>query len=536
MIARKSLFAVSIQFFIRFVGWIGLVVLAKLWGSFAVGALGTIGVAMALVSVFNVIGDLGFGQANVKRISEGKDLGTCLGTFTAIKLLLTGIMVAILVAGIYIWRVVLHGNFTDATTETVVLVFIVYYIFYNIQSIPITTFNGTGEIAKLQLTSMTENSLKIPLTIIVALAGVSLVSLGSPVHWPAFLEPLRHFIASHPVGSLAMTYVFGMVASCVVGFWLLRKYPWKRPNRELASSYFVFALPTLLVSVVVTISTNIDKLFIGYFWTNTEVGYYFSVQQILQIMLIIAQVMIIVLFPMFSKYHSDKRVEKIQEITLSAERYISLIMIPIVVVLLVFSAPIISIMLNSSFLPAVSVLTGLTFYALVSSFTAPYTALVIGMNKPMTAAKNSLMVCIINITLNVVLIPRNGLLSSFGISGPTGAAVATTISATIGFIGLKIVARRLTKIKLVQPRLFFHVLAGLVMAGVLELILHFVTVNRWFSVLFFAVVGLLIYLGILSVLKEFRKVDLDFFLNLLRPKEMLQYLKTEIKGNGENNK
>jgi len=491
---------------------------------------------MAFVSLFNIIGDLGFGQAHVKRISECKDLGTCIGTFTAIKLLLIGLMVGILAAGLLIWKTFLHGGFTDATTETVVLVFILYYILYNVQAIPITTFNGTGEIAKLQLTSMTENSLKVPLTILVALAGVSVVSLAAPVHWPAFLESFRRFIASHPVGSLAVSYLVGMAASCVVGIWLLRKYPFKRPDMGLAKSYFTFALPTLLVSVLVTISTNIDKITIGYFWTSVEVGYYFSVQQILQIMLIVAQVMIIVLFPTFSKYHSEKQMEKIHEMTLSAERYISLLMIPVVVVLIVFAGPIINIMLNSSFLPAASVLIVLSLFALVSSFTAPYTALVIGMDKPAVAARNSLMVCVINITLNFLFIPKNGALSFVGINGATGAAVACAISATVGFVGLKIVSRRMTGIRLVQPAVILHIVAGLVMGAFLYGLTLVVTINRWFSVIAFALLGLLVYLGVLWLLKEFRREEFTFFMNLLHPKKMLQYVSSEMRGENEEKK
>ena len=48
MIARKSLLIVTSHFLIQFIGWIGLVVLAKLWGGFAPHALGIIGFAMLL--------------------------------------------------------------------------------------------------------------------------------------------------------------------------------------------------------------------------------------------------------------------------------------------------------------------------------------------------------------------------------------------------------------------------------------------------------------------------------------------------------
>ena len=108
MLARKSALIVGTQFFTRFLGWIGLVVLVKLWGGFAPEALGIIGFAMAFLALFNIIADLGFSRAHIKRISEGKDLGTCIGTYVAIKIFLIGLMVTIVFTAIFIWKNVLQ--------------------------------------------------------------------------------------------------------------------------------------------------------------------------------------------------------------------------------------------------------------------------------------------------------------------------------------------------------------------------------------------------------------------------------------------
>ena len=78
MIARKSFLIISTSFITRLFGWIGLVILAKLWSDFAPEALGVIGFAMSFLAIFNIIGDLGFSRAHVKRVSEGKDCGPAL--------------------------------------------------------------------------------------------------------------------------------------------------------------------------------------------------------------------------------------------------------------------------------------------------------------------------------------------------------------------------------------------------------------------------------------------------------------------------
>lgn len=184
MIARKSLVVVIAQFLTRTLGWVGLLVLAKLWGGFAPEALGVIGFAMAFVGVFYIISDLGFSQAHVKKISEGKDIGTCIGTFLSIKIILTTIMAFLVLFTMFFLDSILHLGFTDATKQSVVFAFLLYYIFASIQQIAISTFNGRGEIAKMQITAVFENIVKIPLTILVALAGVGLIGLAPIIAWP----------------------------------------------------------------------------------------------------------------------------------------------------------------------------------------------------------------------------------------------------------------------------------------------------------------------------------------------------------------
>ncbi|MEA3458909.1 MAG: flippase, partial [Candidatus Thermoplasmatota archaeon] len=59
---------------------------------------------------------------------------------------------------------------------------------------------------------------------------------------------------------------------------------------------------------------------------------------------------------------------------------------------------------------------------------------------------------------------------------------------------------------------------------------------RWYHLMVFAGLGLAIYLGVLYALKEFKKQDLMFFLDMLHPKEMLTYIKSELKDKDFSNK
>jgi len=529
MIARKSLLIVISHFIIEVIGWIGLVVLAKLWGSFAPEALGVIGFAMSFLGLFNIVADFGFSQAHIKRVSEGKDLGTCIGTFAVIKLVLTCLMITVIFIAIFIWKNVLSGGFYDATTESIIFVFILYYIFSNLSLIPIHTFTGKKEMAKREISTFLGRSAKFPLVIIVATSGASIASISPILVWPSFLQPFQQFIASHAIGSLAITYVMDTAVALLIGLWLLRKYPIKRPNWVFVKSYFSFAMPIMLLSFISVISHNIDRVMIGYFWTSVEVGYYFTVQQVIQIIMILYTAVGAILFPTLSEYHSAKNYQKIKQTTRLAERYISMIMIPPIVVIIVFVRPVIDIMLSSAFLPAAPVLIVLTIYAFILGTRAPFIALISGINRPDITAKIGVVICGTNIILNYLFIPNWGLLSPFGINGPTGAAIATVFSVLIGFFGFRIFAKKLTDIKLLQSHTPRHIIAGLAMAGVLYFFNILIPMVRWYHLILFAGVGLAVYLAVLFVVREFKKQDLHFFLDMLHPKEMLKYISSELK-------
>lgn len=514
MIARRSLLVVTTQLFTKFIGWLALIILAKTWGNFAPEALGTIGFAMAFVCLFTFISDFGFSQAHVKKVSEGNDIGICLGTFISLKLVLSLLMVIVIGLVLFVGNMI-NISFYDSTSEIIVLLFIYYYLLVNFSQISITTFQATKEIVKRQITVVSENIVKVPLFILVILLASNVVYYSK--------------MPDGPIVFLSMTYIAGIFATVCVGFWFLRKYPIKRPTKKMTNSYIKFAFPVMLLSIISALSADIDKLTIGYFWTNIEVGYYFTVQQILQIILIFSSAIGLVLFPTLSEYHSKNNIQKIKEITHLATRYISMITVPIVVVTIIFVEPIISIMLTDVFLPASNVLIVLVLLAFITSVGIAFNSLIVGMNKPGHTAKIGIVMCVSNLILNILFIPSNGLLNPIGINGPTGAAVATLISGVLGLVGLCYYSKKLTGIKIIRKNYLYHLFAGFVMGVYLYLVkLNFVDIP--FCVLIIScLVGLGMYIGILMWLKEFEEEDKRFFKDLIHPKEMLKYIGGEFK-------
>jgi O-antigen/teichoic acid export membrane protein len=532
MIARKSFLIIISSLIGQFFNWIEFIIIIKFWGDFAPGALGVIGFTISFLAIFKIIVNLGFVSAHVKRVSEGEDLGTCIGTFAAIKIILTTLMVIIVLIAIFVLKYFTPEKFYDTTTDVIIIILLIRNIISQLYVIPNSTFTSKREIVKQQFPSIIGTLITIPFTILVVSAGISNANISPAFLWPNFLQPLQQFIADHAVESLATTYLISTLVSFLIALWFFRKYPIKRPSWRLFKSYFSFAMPMMIFDIVGKISVNIDKLLIGFFWSTVEVGYYYSMLGVAGIVMIFSRSIGTVLFPTISHHHSNNNYSKIKQLTCLAERYISMITIPLIIGIMVLANPIIRIVLTDSFLPAAPVLFILAIYILLICLDSPYYTLITGMDKPSIVAKIGVFTCVINIVLCYLFIPKNGLLSTFGINGPEGAAVAVTLTLLFEYFLLRIVAKKLTGIKILQSYTIRQIIAGLVMGIILYLLAFhtsFFPIIHWYHLAMFIVLGLLAYFAVLLLLKEFNKNDLYFFLDLLHPKKMLKYISSELK-------
>lgn len=141
---------------------------------------------------------------------------------------------------------------------------------------------------------------------------------------------------------------------------------------------------------------------------------------------------------------------------------------------------------------------------------------------------------ICNLTLNFLLIPKD--IQMFGLKlfglGAKGAAIATVVSFAVGLVYTRIMSYKSIGEK-GNIRILLHALAAIVMAGILYILLYIfdliLWITRWYHLLFFAAIGLGIYLSILAIFKEFTKEDFWFYMETLNIKKMIQYIREELK-------
>jgi O-antigen/teichoic acid export membrane protein len=468
-------------------------------------AYGIIGFAMGFVGLFTILTDLGFNSAHIKRVSEGKDMGTCLGTYLLSKLGFAGLLAAIVVGVVLIWKFIFGRGFESPTHELAIYIILGYYVVNSIGTFFYNTYSATKEIAKSQ----------IPLVI------------GTIARTIAIL-----FVALSGLGALALAwaYVFGEVIFLCISIFFFRGYQLKKPTKECFKSYSVFAMPLILVGISYTIITNTDKVLIQLFWNSEEVGYYFASFRIVQFLLVAASAVGTLLLPTISGFHSKEDMDSIKKTVFLSERYISMLIFPTVIGIVVLAEPTVRILLSASFYPAVPILMVLPFFVILEALSQPYMYQVIGMNKPKLARNRILIILGLTVLFDLLLIPSNIKsldLKLFGL-GALGASYATVIGYAAGLIYCRYAAWKLAKNPF-NPRILLHLLSGCIMGLILYQLMNLLPIQRWYILLGYSTLGLGIYLFVLFLMKEFTRKDLDFVLDLLSVKKMWRYMREEIK-------
>jgi O-antigen/teichoic acid export membrane protein len=494
VLGRKSFLLFLSKMLSAALAYIGLYFITRYLGA---EIYGTVAWTLAFVATFNAVADLGFGSAHIKRLSEGCDPNECISTYAIVKLALTGIMVLFTLSSVLIWTSVLGYTLEDTSTELIIL-FVLYQVLYDVSTIATSTFQAKMEMAKMPLVTLIDPFVRVPLVIF-----VSINYLG--------------------VMELAYAYVIGALFVAVFGtFLLLRgKVRWGRP--VLFRSYLTFALPLIVITIVGTMGGNVDKLLIGFFWTSTDVGLYTAPAVFLGVMATISTAVSTLTFPSFSKLHSEGNIAEIRKLSMQAERYITMIGLPITLLIIIFPYEVCLVLLGPRFIDSGNVIAIMAVTNLLVMINAVHCSQILAVGRPDISARITIFTVALNIIMMLMFIPNFGLGLSF-----VGAALALMIGNIVGFIIVRYVVWKLTGTS-PYKRLLLQLVAGLFVAITMFALGMFISIDRWYALVLFGLVAYGGFLGVLAILKEFTRADLDYFLELVNVKKMLLYIREELR-------
>lgn len=501
-ITRKTIL-IMLNFLIM--GLIGLVSWKVVASNIPQESIGIVQFAIGFIGMFSFIMNVGIGASHVKRISEGEDLGRCIGTFLTLKVILTAAFVIVVVASIQVWKNIIGRGFETLDHEPVIYLMLLYFISNNLAVIGSRTFVARVEIAKYESTLLIAAAIQLCVTIFVA------VFFNDP-YW------------------LAMTFIVGAFVNFVFSFILLSRLPIKAPTVKMLKSYFIFALPIFVVSALATLPPNIDKVFIQLFFDADSVAIYRGGQVYSQYIIQISMGLGMILFPVISKLKTNGKETEIQNVIYRSERLIAMVVAPIAAMLFALAIPVVTILADSSYRASYLVLQPLVLWAFFRAMISPYKNLIMGVGKPKVLALISVVSVTTIIVLDIIFIPTDIKMLNIKLLGlgPSGAALATFFSALVSFIMIRFFAYRYQK-TLMNPAAIKPMLLALVSGIVIYGLNYYLPAQNLIYLAVYTSMGFSLYALLMFILGGFTREDRELISNSLHPIKMLRYMINEFR-------
>ncbi|HLF05801.1 MAG TPA: oligosaccharide flippase family protein [Thermoplasmata archaeon] len=515
-LGRRALFIMISHGVGSVTGYLSLFLMLRWVGTTSVGLLGF---GLAYVGLFMMFGDFGFATSHVKRIAEGRDEKRCVGTYLAIRMALAGTFLVLSVGGLVVWKYVLGWGFEHAETELVVLILAGYTALILVADVIRTTFQAKLQMVRAHAPVIAENLVRTALIVFVAWS----FTRGSP--------PTPELAA---VG-IAYAYLAGGFVYLLGYIVQVRQLHVGRPDRETFRSYWAFALPITVALAAGLITANLDKVLLQFFGSADDVGRYLGVQKLTIMLQQFSIAFSVVLAPAMQRKAVARDIARLKRFSHVSERYYSLLALPGLVLMIVIPSQIIHILLSDDILPAARVLALLAMTMYVGIVTIPYNLQFTALDRPGLVAWISMVQLVVNVALNILLIPD----SLFGVRlagwGIEGAAFAFLAAILVANLSARLGCYHLTGTGF-HPQLAKHFAAAIAMAGVVYLLTAHMLANipgawgqnyQFYHLLITALVGLGSFALALAVVGELRREDLRLFGLVLHPSRFFRYIAKE---------
>ncbi|MGA3199614.1 MAG: flippase [Halobacteriota archaeon] len=262
------------------------------------------------------------------------------------------------------------------------------------------------------------------------------------------------------------------------------------------------ALPFGLSGVFVTIYFWIDSLMLALIHGNEAVGWYSAGYRLVFSLLFIPAVFNAAVFPAMSRFHVSSR-DSLQATWKKYLRFMLILGIPIAVGTTLLAGRIIALVFGEGFAPSVVVLQLLVWSLVFIFASAPFFRLFESTNKQVVVTKITGLMVIVNVAINLALIPKFSYV---------GASIATLVTEFIVMIVAIFLAERdlYVHIKTESAAIVLKIVgASAVMA---LLIVYLQNLN----LILIIVSASLVYFGTLYVVKGIEKEDISLIKSIIR--------------------
>ena len=450
-IQRQSTLSLFFTVLITLIGFFSTMLFSHILGK---DLMGVYYLFVAYYGIFNMIGDGGFGQAAVKRISEGKEQNEYLTAYACLRGLLIVVSTVILLT--------LSPLFIDLQEYNIVLCIIL--------TIAAAAFGNTITMGVYGLGHV----------------GVKNVGVG--------IGELARIIVQ--IGTVLLGYsvyglIGGYIAGIIVSGILCLKYFTFRPAKfgfRHIKSLFVYGFWIFLISTGSLAFSYTDTIFIGYFMTNGDVGVYRTAFQFTSAAAFITAAIAPTLTPKISRWSKDNEWEKIVYPVSRGITFGLILAVPVLFGGIFLADKLLYYFYGADFAAGAAACCILFAVQIVSVFTTFLGTALSASDHAKQSFYATATAAVVNIILNCILIP---------ILGINGAAISTLISYSLNAVLIAYFLRRYISIR-IEKRPIFHIIISAAVMGIFVFIYTlFVPLDNVILTLIPVAVGAFIYFFLL---------------------------------------
>lgn len=314
-------------------------------------------------------------------------------------------------------------------------------------------------------------------------------------------------VTRQPLSYLMFSFVAGSLWNAA--------YSWTRARRVSGDGFkisfskkiwielFKLSVPFAVAAIFVRVYSSVDSVLLNRMAGNTAAAFYGVPYKFVFAFQFIPIALAAALYPAFAReVHVDKK--RTGELFARSERYLMLIVFPLVAGMIVMARPIITAFYREQYLPSVPIMMLLAWCLVPAFLDFPVGALLNAARRQNTQTALMGVTMVIGVTLNLILIPR---------LGGMGSAAAALAGNSVLFVGGLIAIVKLVDIpwKKLLASFLRIAIASVAMAAVV------IMVNRQLSLYYSIAIGMLVYVGALFVTREIGRSDVVRLRDLIKP-------------------
>jgi len=435
---------------------------------------GILSFALALVNILGIFADFGLNILTTREISRDKSLtNKYLNNIFSLKIVQVTILTILLI-------IILKILAYPSKTVYVIYFMLIFIIFNTFTNFFASIFQAYEKLEYQSIANILNN--------IFMLIGVLI-------------------LIYYNNGLIIFTALYAFVAGLILIYYLVilkKRFKQPLPKIRVDRNFWMPTIKTAaqfgLANVFITIYIWIDSVMLSFMQGDHAVGLYNAAYRIVLLLIFIPAIINTAIFPVMSKLY-ETSTSSLKTIVEKYFKYMILIGLPIGVVITLLYNKIIILIFGYTFIesaPALQILIWATVFTFANS---SFVQLLQSTNRQLLLTKITFIGMIINIVLNLILIPKYSFI---------GASFNTLLTEFIIFFLVLIIAQRIGYITY-GKKLINHIIKIIISSLIMGL---FIWIFNYLNLFLLILLASILYLGVLLVFKGIDNEDMMIIKNI----------------------